>query len=71
MFRKRSEPKPQYDPNAFVPVIRASICTGEKTAGFSELQTGKFREVMLIRTPKDLEEFRKKYGITGEIRTVY
>ena len=71
MFGKRSKQKQQYDPNTLLPVIRASICTGEKTAGFTELQTGRFREVMLIRTPKDLDEFREKYGITGEIKTVY
>ena len=71
MFRKRSEPKPQYDPNELQPVIRQSICTGEKTAGFREIRTGRFHEVMLIRTPNDLNAFREKYGITGDVKTIY
>lgn len=45
------------------PIIRASICTGEKTAGFRNIKTGRFREVMLIRSPKDLDEFMEKYGL--------
>ena len=45
------------------PIIRASICTGEKTAGFRDIKTGRFREVMLIRSPKDLDEFMEKYGL--------
>ncbi len=53
------------------PVIRSSICTGEKVAGFREKEGGRFREVALIRTPTDLEAFKKKYGIEGELPTIY
>ena len=54
------------------PVIRASICTGERTAGFRNLQTGKFTEVMLVRSEEDLREFRRLYGLgDGEISTEY
>ena len=54
------------------PVIRASICTGEKVTGFRDIRTGKITEVMLIRTPADLERFRQLYGIgEDEIRTEY
>ena len=60
-----------YDPEAVRPVIRASICTGEQTAGFKNLQNGKFEEVMLIRNRRDLEEFKKRYGIEGEIEKIY
>ena len=59
-----------YDPAIYTPVIRASICTGEKVAGFRS-QDGKVHEVMLIRSEKDLESFREQYGISGEIKTVY
>ncbi|MBO4289071.1 MAG: aspartate dehydrogenase [Lachnospiraceae bacterium] len=69
--KKNTEPQPAYDPEKLTPVIRASICTGEKTAGFRENETGRFREVMLIRNEADLREFREKFGIEGEIRTVY
>lgn len=63
MFRKRV-PKAEYDKESQKPVIRASICTGERVAGFKDIHTGKFTEVMLIRNQKDLEEFAKKYDIS-------
>ncbi|MBQ4058693.1 MAG: YaiI/YqxD family protein [Lachnospiraceae bacterium] len=44
-------------------VIRSSICTGEKVAGFKNLHTGKFEDMMLIKTEKDVESFQKKYGV--------
>ena len=59
-----------YDPAIYTPVIRASICTGEKVAGFRG-RDGKVHEVMLIRSDKDLEAFRKQYRIDGDIETVY
>lgn len=71
LFRKKQEVR-TYDPAVQRPVIRASICTGERTAGFRNLQTGKFTEVMLVRTEEDLREFRRLYGLgDGEISTEY
>ena len=32
-------------------------------AGFKDIHTGKFEEVMLIRGEKDLKEFMETYGI--------
>lgn len=60
-----------FDLTQYTPVIRASICTGEKTAGFQEKANGRFHDVMLIRNEHDMEEFRSKYGITGEIKKIY
>ena len=54
---------PAYDRATEKPIIRASICTGEKTAGFRDMKTGRFREVMLIRSQKDLDSFMKTYGL--------
>ena len=54
-----------------IPAIRCSICTGEQVAGFRHQETGRFEEVMLLRTPADLQAFREKYGITGEIEKIY
>ncbi len=68
-FRKKQEAHP-YDREKEKPVIRSSICTGEKVAGFRDLQTGKFTEMMLICTPEDLETFRNRYGIGGDDITV-
>ena len=71
MFR-RKEKQGTYDRENWKPVIRSSICTGEQTAGFKNRHTGKFREVMLIRSNRDLEEFQRTYGISdGEITTEY
>ena len=70
-LKKQTEPQQKYDPAQLTPMIRASICTGEKTAGFRENATGRFLEVMLIRTPDDLAAFREKYGITDQIGTMY
>ena len=36
-----------------------------------ERETGKLRELMLIRSEADLESFRRSYGVSGEIRRVY
>ncbi len=63
MFRKKRKVL-EYDAEHQKPIIRCSICTGEKTAGFKNLQTGRFTEVMLIRTDADLEEFKQLYGIS-------
>ena len=65
------KPKQKYDATVLIPVIRSSICTGEKTAGSKELATGRFREVMLITCPRDLDAFRREYDIEGEIKTEY
>ena len=64
MFGKRREKKAAvYDHTGKVPVIRASICTGEQVAGFKNIHTGKFEEIMLIRNEKGLEQFKETYGI--------
>ena len=60
-----------YDAASQVPVIRASICNGEQVAGFKDIHTGDFHEVMLIRSAKDLEDFKTSYGISGEIEKTY
>ncbi len=61
----------RYDSEKLTPVIRCSICTGEQVAGFRDNSTGKFTDVMLIRDSRDLDAFRRKYGITGDIEKIY
>ncbi len=53
-----------YDPANQKPILRCSICTGEQVAGFKDLHTGKFTDIMLIKNEKDLESFKKQYGVT-------
>lgn len=53
-------------------MIRSGICTGEKTVGFKDMQTGKFEDIMCIRGEEDLKEFMEIYGISpDEIKTEY
>ena len=53
----------QFNPETQYAIIRASICTGEKVAGFKNKTDGHFTEVMLIRTAADEKEFKETYGI--------
>ena len=53
-----------FDRELYKPVLKCSICTGEQVAGFKNLATGKFEEVMLIRNEKDLISFKERYGIS-------
>ena len=71
LFSKKKERAPEFPPEKFEPVLRCSICTGEQVACMRERESGKLREIMLIRDADDLETFRKNYGVTGEIRKIY
>lgn len=72
MFReKAAAPTVAYDKENCKPIIKCSICNGEQVAGFKDLQTGKFEEVMLIRGAEDLFAFRKRYGIEEDIGKEY
>ena len=59
-----------FDPETQQPIIRASICTGEKVAGFKNKADGHFIEVMLIRTPEDERRFMETYQI-DTLKTEY
>ena len=61
--KKASEPAVHFDPETQYAVIRSSICTGEKVAGFKNKTDGHFTEVMLIRSPADEREFKETYGV--------
>ncbi len=62
MFGKNKNTK-TYDSKNEKPVIHCSICTGEQSAGFKDIHSGKFHEVMLIRNEQDLNKFNKMYGL--------
>ena len=70
MFSKKKDKLPPYDKENETPAVKSSICTGEKTAGFIDNRTGKYHDVMLIRSDADLEEFKKAYGVS-EVKTIY
>lgn len=71
MFRRKPV-KIDYDRENLKPVIRASICNGEQVAGFKNIHTGKFSEVMLIKDDRDLAEFLERYDISaGDVKKEY
>ena len=71
LFRKKTVPPVPWDRENLEPAVRASICTGEKAAGFNDKRSGRFTEIALIRSEKDLEDFKARYGIEGDIKTIY
>ena len=70
LFKKKTIVK-TYDKDNKKPVIKAGICNGEQVAGFKDIHTGKIEEVMLIKSPADLDAFKKMYGIDDEIAKEY
>ena len=71
IFRKKVEPVRSFDRERLEPALRCSICTGEQVAGFRDRQTGRFEEIALIRGEQDLQAFKERYGIEGEIVKFY
>lgn len=59
MFKRKRITEP-YDKENQRPTIR----NGEQIAGFKDLSTGKFTEIMVIRNQKDMKEFLLRYGIS-------
>ena len=68
--KKRIEKK-TYDRENLKPILHASICTGETVAGFKDKRTGKFEEIMLIKSETDKELFKEIYDITSDLPTEY
>lgn len=67
LFGRKKQTKPvteSYDPENQRPVLRCSICNGEQVAGFKDIHTGKFEEVMFIRDDRELREFMDRYGVS-------
>ena len=63
MFHRKIK-KMEYNRENQKPVIRSSICNGERVAGFWDKNTGKFTEIMLIRDNKDMDRFLEDYDIS-------
>ncbi|MDE5598014.1 MAG: aspartate dehydrogenase [Lachnospiraceae bacterium] len=62
MFGKKTVIR-QYDKENTRPVLKCSICTGEQVAGFKDIHSGKFEEVMLIKNSRDLDVFKQLYQV--------
>lgn len=64
--RKKKTDTLSYNPTLQRPVIKSSICTGERVAGFVDKESGKFEDIMLIRDDADLQKFCALYGLKAE-----
>jgi hypothetical protein len=69
--RKKKIEKKSYDRENMKPILHASICTGETVAGFKNRRTGKFEEVMLVKSEAGKELFKEIYDITDDLPTEY
>ena len=71
LFSKKKSGYPKMPQGDYEPVIRCSICTGEQVLCAKDPH-GKLHEIMLIRTPADLEGFCEANGIAmDQIEKVY
>ena len=68
MFGKKRIQRADYDRENWRPVLKCSICNGEQVAGFKDIRTGKFHEVMFVRDEKDLQQFKEMYGLTEVVK---
>lgn len=67
MFWKKKSMQPivDYSPSEQRAVLKCSICNGEQVAGFKDIKTGKFTDVMLVKNENDLKVFMQMYGLSS------
>ena len=70
-WKKKTLQTISYDKENWKPVLKCSICNGERVAGFRNHHTGEFKEECMIRGEKELQEFKEKYGIVDEVEKIY
>ena len=72
LFGKKKSDYPKMPQGDYVPVLRCSICTGEQVLCAKERGTGKLTELMLIKSPAQLDGFCAANGIDpGQIEKIY
>ena len=73
LFSKKNRSEyPKMPAGDYEPVIRCSICTGEKVVCAKDRTSGKLIELMLVRDPDELEGFCAANGIDpGSVTKVY
>ena len=62
-LKKQDKPVIKFDREKQRAILKCSICNGEQVAGFKDIKTGHFTEVMLIRNATELEKFKQMYGL--------
>ena len=72
LFSKKQKEYPKMPKGDYEPVLRCSICTGEQVLCAKERSTGHLVELMLIKSPAQLEGFCAANGISADrIEKVY
>lgn len=72
LFNRKKKEYPVMPEGDYVPVLRCSICTGEQVLCAKEKNGSTLHEIMLIKTPADLEGFCAANGIhMDQIEKVY
>lgn len=66
LFDKKKKKYPRFPEGDYEPVLRCSICNGEQILCAREKSTGELHEVMLVRTPHELEEFCRENSLLPE-----
>lgn len=61
--KKKTVPIAQFDKENYRAVLKCSICTGEQVAGFKNIHTGEFHDIMLIKNAEDLDTFQETYDV--------
>ena len=61
--RKKAVKSIEYDAANEIPIIRCSICNGEKVAGFKNIKTGTFRDAFFVKSEADIEMFAQMCGV--------
>ena len=64
--RKKENTYPEFDREKQIPVLKCSICTGEKVACFRDKRTGHTEEIMYIRSQGDMHDFLSRYGLSEQ-----
>ena len=64
--RKKENTYPEFDREKQIPVLKCSICTGEKVACFRDKRTGHTEEIMYIRSQGDMQDFLSRYGLSEQ-----
>lgn len=72
LFGKKKSEYPKFPEGDYEPVLRCSICTGEQVICARERGTGRLVELMLVRSPAQLEGFCAANGMDPEdIEKIY
>ena len=72
LFRTKKKEYPKMPQGEYEPVLRCSICNGEQVLCARDRANGNLTELMLIRSPEELEGFCAANGISAaDIEKIY